>query len=90
MDWPNCSSGWPRRSAARWESELNHRASASCPETFSQTKWTVYRHRGILTTWRVVGDQPGVLTLHHDVMMTDPEMTRRMVHQIELIAWGSG
>ena len=33
VDWPNCSSGWPRRSAARWESELNHRASASCPET---------------------------------------------------------
>ncbi len=55
------------------------------PRDLSQTKWTVYRHRGMLTTWRVVGDQPGVLTLHHDLMTTDPEMTRRMVHQIELM-----
>ena len=55
------------------------------PRDLSQAKWTVYRHRGILTTWRVVGDQPGVLTLRHDVMTTDPEMTRRMVHQIELM-----
>ena len=32
---------------------------------------TIHRHRGLLTTWEVVGDQPGVLCLRHEIVAAD-------------------
>jgi Cu2+-exporting ATPase len=51
----------------------------------SRPKWTIYRHRGVLTTWQVVRDQPGLLNLRHEVLASDPALARRIVHQVEAI-----
>jgi cation transport ATPase len=55
------------------------------PSDLSQPRLTIYRHRGLLTTWRVLADQPGLLTLRHDLLSLEPALARRIASQVEAV-----
>jgi cation transport ATPase len=85
-------------SAGQTVAELLHRMAAAIrgaggadgtqpaqliPADLSKPSLTVYRYRGILTTWQVVVDRPGRLSLKHEAISNDPGLIRRIAHQIE-------
>jgi cation transport ATPase len=55
------------------------------PSDLSRAKLTVYRYKGMLTTWQVVVDAPGRLSLRHEAFTSDPGLARRISHQIEKV-----
>ncbi len=55
------------------------------PRDLAKSNLTVHRHRGLLSTWEVVVDQPGVLCLRHDIVAADSALARRIAHQIESV-----
>jgi cation transport ATPase len=55
------------------------------PSDISQPRLTIYRHRGVLTTWQVLVEQPGLLTLRHEVLTLEPELARRIAYQVEAV-----
>ena len=59
--------------------------SVSCRRTWRNRRLTIHRHRGLLSTWEVVGDQPGVLCLRHEIMAADSALARRIAHRIESV-----
>jgi cation transport ATPase len=54
------------------------------PPDLSRPKITIHRHRGILSTWEVIAERPGLLSLRHDLVTANPPLARRIAHQIEL------
>jgi cation transport ATPase len=55
------------------------------PSDLSRAKLTVYRYKGMLTTWQVVVDAPGRLSLRHEAFTSDPGLARRIAHQVEKV-----
>ena len=55
------------------------------PQDLAKSKLTIHRHRGLLSTWEVVVDQPGVLWLRHEVVAADSALARRIAHRIESV-----
>ena len=55
------------------------------PQDLAKTNLTIHRHRGLLSTWEVVADQPGVLCLRHDILVADSVLARRIAHRIESV-----
>ena len=53
------------------------------PQDLARARLTIHRHSGLLSTWEVVGDQPGVLCLRHEIVAADSALARRIAHQIE-------
>ena len=55
------------------------------PQDLAKSRLTIHRHRGLLSTWEVVGDQPGVLCLRHEIVAADSALARRIAHRIESV-----
>ena len=55
------------------------------PQDLAKSKLTIHRHRGLLSTWEVVDEQPGRLSLRHEVMASDSALARRIAHRIESV-----
>jgi Cu2+-exporting ATPase len=55
------------------------------PSELGQPNLTIYRHRGVLSTWEVVGDHPGALTLRHKLLSTDSALSAWLVRQVESV-----
>ena len=55
------------------------------PQDLGKSRLTIHRYRGLLSTWEVVADQPGMLSLRHEVMATDLVLARRIAHRLESI-----
>jgi cation transport ATPase len=55
------------------------------PQDLSGPRWTIHRHRRLLSTWEVLIDQPGTLGLRHDLLETDPALAARISHTMEAV-----
>lgn len=55
------------------------------PVDLSRARLNIYRYRQMLTSWQVVVDRPGRLSLRHDAVTSDPGLARRIAHQVERV-----
>ena len=55
------------------------------PQDLSRPKFTVHRHRGLLTTWEVTRDRPGLLSVRHDLMTASRRWPGAIAHQVESV-----
>ncbi|MGC8640214.1 MAG: hypothetical protein ACP5XB_10110 [Isosphaeraceae bacterium] len=60
-------------------------ASHLLPAELSEPLLTIHRHRGVLSTWEVVADHPGVLALRHKLLRTDPPLAAWLLRQVESV-----
>ncbi len=70
------------RGGAHPEGEPRH--AGFLPPDLSRPTLTIHRHRGVLSTWQVVGERPGQLDLRHELLASDPALARRIARQLEL------
>jgi Cu2+-exporting ATPase len=55
------------------------------PQDLSRPNLTIHRHQGLLTTWRVMLDLPGLVSVRHEVLRSDPSLARRVAAQVETV-----
>jgi cation transport ATPase len=55
------------------------------PQDLAKPRLTIYRHHGLLSTWEVVGHQPGLLCLRHEIVTADSALARRIAHHVESV-----
>ncbi len=51
----------------------------------SRPRLKIHRNRGMLSTWEIVGEQPGVLCLRHETVTADAALGQRIAHQLESV-----
>jgi cation transport ATPase len=68
--------------AIRAPAELSERTRLATTDWLRRSRFTVYRHGAVLSTWQVVHHGPGRLRIRHDSLRSDPKAIQRVARRL--------